>query len=87
MQGSTCYGEQVQEEKKEFQILQKEQQRTECSNLKKIQKCVKNKKRRETEKELQYYQKIQISDKESKKSVSSLTESVESGVILSSSSG
>ena len=41
---------------------------------------------RKTEKELQHFQKIKIPDDESKKSVSSLAESVESGEILSSSS-
>ena len=53
---------------------------------KKFQKFVKNKKRRKTEKEIQYFQEMQISDDKSKKSISSFTESVESGKILSSSS-
>ena len=44
---------------------------------KNFQKIVKNKKRRKTEKALQHFQEIQISDDESKKSVSSLAESVE----------
>ena len=48
----------------------------------KIQKFVKNKKRRKTEKKLQHFQEMQISD--SKKSVSSVTGSVESGEIPSS---
>ena len=53
---------------------------------KKIQKFVKNKKKRKTEKEVQHFQEMQISEDESRKSVSSFTESVESGEILSSSS-
>ena len=53
---------------------------------KKFQKFVKNKKRRKTEKALQHFQKRQISDDESKKSISSFAESVESGEILASSS-
>ena len=53
---------------------------------KKIQKLIENKKRRKTEKELQHFQKVQISDDESKKSVSSLAERVDSGEISSSSS-
>ena len=52
----------------------------------KFQKFVKSKKRRKTQKELQHFQEIQISDNESKKSVSSLVENVESGEIQSSSS-
>ena len=55
-------------------------------NEKKFQKFVKNNKRRKTEKELQRFQEIQISDDERKKSISRLAESVESGEILSSSS-
>ena len=50
---------------------------------KKFQKVVKNKKRRKTEKELL---EMQISDDESKKSISSFVESVESGEISASSS-
>ena len=53
---------------------------------KKFQKYVKNKKRRKTEKELQHFQKMQISDSGSKKSVSSFEESVEDGEISSSGS-
>ena len=53
---------------------------------KKFQKVVKNKKRRKTEKELQHFQEMQISNDESKKSVSSLAESVEKGEMSSSSS-
>ena len=44
----------------------------------------KKKTRRKTEKELQHYQELQNSDDKSKKSVSSVAESVESGEILSS---
>ena len=47
----------------------------------KFQKFVKNKKKRKTEKKLQHFQKMQIFDNESKKSVSSVAESVESGEI------
>ena len=46
---------------------------------KKFQKFVQNKKRRRTEKELQHFQEMKISDDKNKKSVSSLAESVESG--------
>ena len=46
---------------------------------KKIKKFVKNKKRRNTEKELQHFKEMQISDDESKKRISSFAESVESG--------
>ena len=53
---------------------------------KKFQKFVKNKKRRKTEKELQHFQEMQISDNESKKSVSSFDESVEDGEISTSNS-
>ena len=49
---------------------------------KKCQKFVKNKKMRKTEEELQHVQEMQISDDESKKYVSSVIESVESGEIL-----
>ena len=52
----------------------------------KFQKFVKNKRRRNKEKELQHFQEIQISDNESKKSISTLAESVENGEISSSSS-
>ena len=44
-------------------------------------KSLKNKKRRKTEKELQYFQGIQISDDKSKKSVTSVAESVNRGEI------
>ena len=47
---------------------------------------MKNKKRKKTEKELQHFQEMQISDDESKKSISSFAEIVESGEILASSS-
>ena len=50
---------------------------------KKIQKNLENKKRRNTVKEFQHFQEMQISDNETKRSVSSLAESVESGEILS----
>ena len=53
---------------------------------KRFQKFVTKKKRGKTEKELQHSQEIQIFDNESKKSVSDLVESVESGEISSSSS-
>ena len=44
---------------------------------KKSQKIVKNKKRIKTEKKLQHFQEMQISDNESKKCVSRLAEDVE----------
>ena len=57
-----------------------------CSNWKEISKVCKKEKRRKTEKEIQHFQEMKIFDDESKKSVSSLAESVESEDILSSSS-
>ena len=53
---------------------------------KKFQKFIKNKKRRKTEKDLQLFQEMYISNDESTKSVSSFEESVKSGEISSSSS-
>ena len=56
---STCNCKQAHAKKEEkFQELQKEQQRFVCSNLKKNQKFIKNKKKRKTEKELQHFQAI-----------------------------
>ena len=54
---------------------------------KKFQMFTKKKKRRKKEKVLQNFQEIQIFDDGSKKSVSSMAESMESGEISSSSSG
>ena len=48
---------------------------------KKFQNFVTNKERRKIEKELQHIQEMQVSDDESKKTVSSLAESVKSGEI------
>ena len=53
---------------------------------KKFQKFVKNKKRRKTEKEHQHFHEMQILDDESKKIISSFTESVKSVEITASSS-
>ena len=50
--------------KNDFQDLQREQQGTQYFNWKKIQKFVKNKKRRKTEKDLQHFQEMQFSDDE-----------------------
>ena len=75
-----------QMKKKEFQELWKEQQGTQCSNQEQISEVCQNNKRRKAEKKLQHFQEMQISDNESKKSVSSLAESVESGDISASSS-
>ena len=52
----------------------------------KFQKFVTSKKRRNMEKELQNFQEMHINNNESKKSVSSFAEGVESGEISSSSS-
>ena len=60
--------------------------RAKYSNWVKFQKFMKNKKKRKTEKELQHFLEMQIFDDESKKSVSSLAECIESGEISSSSS-
>ena len=53
---------------------------------KKFQKFVKNKARMKSKKEVQHFQEMQISDNESKKSISSFAKSVESGEIAASSS-
>ena len=70
-----------QKKKKPFKSYGKNNKELKAPIEKKIQKFVKNKKRRKTQKELQYFQDIQISDNESKKSISSSAERVESGEI------
>ena len=75
-----------QKKKKPFKNYGKSNNELNALIDKKFQTFVKNKKRRKTEKELQHFQEMQISDDESKKSISSLAESVESGEISSSSS-
>ena len=75
-----------QKKKKSFRNYEKSNKELNALIEKKFQKCVKNKKRRKTKKELQYFQEMQISDNESKKSVFSVVESVVSGEISASSS-
>ena len=72
-----------QKQKKKKNIRNHEKSNKELNALveKKSQKFVKNKKRRKTEKELQHFQEMQISDDKSKKSVSSFAESVKGGEI------
>ena len=72
-----------QKKKKNLKTYGKSNKELDALIEKKFQKFVKNKKRRKTEKELQHFQDMQIPDDENKKSVSSLTISVESGEILS----
>ena len=83
-----CYDQQAQAKKeKSFRNYWKSNKAPNTLLIeKKFHKFVKNKKRRKTEKELQHFQEMQISDDERKKSVSSLAESVETGEISSSSS-
>ena len=76
LQRFKCYGQQAHVEKK-----REEQQGAKSSNWKEISEKLKNKKRRKTEKELQYFQQMLISNDKGRKDVSSLAESVESGEI------
>ena len=82
----TMVNEHKQKKTKSFKTYRKSNKELNALIEKKFQKLVKNKKRRKTEIELQHFQKIQISDDEIKKSVSSLAESAEKGEIPSSSS-
>ena len=75
-----------QKKKESLKTLGKSNKELNAIIEKKFQTFVKNTKRRKTENELHHFQEIQISDNESKKNVSSLAESMESGEILSSSS-
>ena len=75
-----------QKKKKNFKTYIKSNKELKALIEKKFQKFVKDKKSRKTEKELQHFQEMKISDDESKKSVSILVESVESREISSSSS-
>ena len=75
-----------QKKKKNFKTYRKSNKVFNALMEKKFQKFVKYKKRRNTLKEVQHSQKIQISDDESKTKILSLAESVESGEISSSSS-
>ena len=60
-----------QKKKKPFKNYGKRNKELNALIENKFQKFVKNKKRRKTEKELQHFQDMQISDDESKKSISS----------------
>ena len=75
-----------QKKKKSFKNYGKSIKELNVLIEKKFRKFVKNKKRRKTEKELQHFKEIQISDDESKKSISSFAESVDSEEISASSS-
>ena len=77
-----CNGKQIQtEEKDEFQELRKEQQRAKCSNWKEIPEVRQKQKKEENRKRAPALLRNADYDNESKKSVSSLAESVESGEI------
>ena len=74
------------QKKKHYKSFRKSNKELNATIEKKLKKLIKNKKRRKTEMELHHLQKTYISDNKSKKSVSSVTESIESGEISSSSS-
>ena len=82
----TMVNKHKQKKNKNFRTYLKSNKELNALIQKKFQKFVKNKKRSKTYKELQHFQKMHITDNESKKSVSSLAESVENGEILSFSS-
>ena len=75
-----------QKKRKPFKDYGKSNKELNALIEKKFQKFVKNKIRRKTEKEPQYFQEMQILDDKHKKSISSLTETVEIGEISASSS-
>ena len=77
---------QKQKKKKPLKSYGKSNKELNAKIESKFQKFVKNKKRRKTDKELQHFQEIQLSDNESKKSISSFAEIVEDGEISASSS-
>ena len=74
-----------QKKKKTFKTYGKSDKELNTLIEKKFQKFVQNKKRRKTEKELQQFQEIHISDNERKISISSFAKSVESREVSSSS--
>ena len=76
----------MQKKKKHFINYGKSNKELNALIKKKFQKFVKNKKRRKTEKELQHFQAMQISDDKSKKSIFCFAESTESEEISVSSS-
>ena len=73
-----------QKKMKPFKIYVKNNKELNALMEKKFQKFVKTKKRRKTKKKLQHFQEMQISDDESKYSISSFAESIESGEISAS---
>ena len=75
-----------QKKRRNFKSCRKSNNELNTQIEKKFQKFIKNKKRRKTEKEPKNFQDTQLSDIVSKKIVSSVVESVESGEILCSSS-
>ena len=75
-----------QKKKKSFRNYGNNNKRLNALIEKKFPKFVKNKKRRKIEKDIQHFQEMRISKDESKKSISSLAKSVESGEISFSSS-
>ena len=81
-----CDGQQAQAEKrKPYKSYGKSNKKLNALIEKKFQKFVKNKQWRKTEKELQHFQEMLISDDKCKKSILSFSESVESGEVSSSS--
>ena len=75
-----------QKKKKNFKSYGKGNKELNALIERKFHKFVKKKKRRKTEKELQHFQEMQLSDDESQKSIFSFAESVERGEISASSS-
>ena len=69
MKGYTFYGSQAQTKEKDrsFKTYRKSNKELYILIEKKFQKFLKNKKRRKTEKELQHFQVMQISDDEKKR--------------------
>ena len=70
---------QKQKKKRPFKSYGKNNKKLNALIEKKFQKFVKNKRRSKTENELQHFQEMQHSDDESKMSISSCAESLESG--------
>ena len=71
-----------QKKKKPFKNYEKSNKELNALIEKKFQKFVENKKRRNTEKELQHFQEMQISDEESKKSISSFEKQARMNYLL-----
>ena len=79
-------GQQAQGKKEKIKIYRNSNKEMNALIEKIIKKFAENNKKGKPEKELQYFHKLHLLEDESKKNVSSVVESVESGEILSSSS-